>query len=242
MPDLDAAPAAPSLELGKSQRKILASAGHLMERFAAACDGLRARVQDGRIPLPEPWRSAVLAMDPVSLGGDGWFVIRFTVTEDGKPKMLSRLPSPDEAEQGIAAWLQENPASAKEPLLSLPESLNAPVWLALLRLRQLRDFWEPELRRSGLDHFLALLPDAWLLDPTPLPPGAVIPRLEIASWDELETLASVGRKFATHPVHDGQASVLVEADFDESSPGIQVIYAKKGARVDMVGFMGKARP
>ena len=90
-----------------------------------------------------------------------------------------------------AAALRGFGAGAEEgaEVLEIPRLLGIPLWLALLRLRPLHGFWERALRRSRMSRLLLLLPDAWLLDPTPLPPGAVIPRLEIAAWSELDPAA-----------------------------------------------------
>ena len=38
--------------------------------------------------------------------------------------------------------------AAEADVLEIPQVLNLPVWLALLRLRPLRDFWERDLRRG----------------------------------------------------------------------------------------------
>ena len=57
-------------------------------------------------------------------------------------------------------------------------------WFALFWLQPLREFWRREL---GEKYFLKLqevIPYSWLLDPTPLPQHAVIPRLEIHDWNE----------------------------------------------------------
>ena len=51
-------------------------------------------------------------------------------------------------------------------------------------MQPLREFWRREL---GEKYFLKLqkvIPYSWLLDPTPLPQHAVIPRLEIQDWHE----------------------------------------------------------
>ncbi|MEA3210240.1 MAG: hypothetical protein QOE70_3297 [Chthoniobacter sp.] len=64
--------------------------------------------------------------------------------------------------------------------------LEEKLWFALFWLRPLREFWRREL---GERHFLELqkhIPYTWILDPTPLPQHAVIPSLEIHSWEELK--------------------------------------------------------
>src|SRR6476659_8679340 len=63
--------------------------------------------------------------------------------------------------------------------------LEEKMWFALFWLKPLREFWRREL---GDKYFLQLqkaIPYSWLLDPTPLPQHAVIPRLEIHDWHEL---------------------------------------------------------
>jgi hypothetical protein len=62
--------------------------------------------------------------------------------------------------------------------------LEEKMWFALFWLKPLSEFWRREL---GEKYFLKLqevIPYTWLLDPTPLPQHAVIPRLEIHDWRE----------------------------------------------------------
>jgi hypothetical protein len=62
--------------------------------------------------------------------------------------------------------------------------LEEKMWFALFWLKPLHEFWRREL---GEKYFLKLqevIPYSWLLDPTPLPQHAVIPRLEIHDWRE----------------------------------------------------------
>ena len=62
--------------------------------------------------------------------------------------------------------------------------LEEKMWFALFWMQPLREFWRREL---GDKYFLQLqkvIPYSWLLDPTPLPQHAVIPRLEIHDWHE----------------------------------------------------------
>jgi hypothetical protein len=62
--------------------------------------------------------------------------------------------------------------------------LEEKMWFALFWMLPLREFWRREL---GEKYFLKLqqvIPYTWLLDPTPLPQHAVIPRLEIQDWME----------------------------------------------------------
>jgi hypothetical protein len=60
---------------------------------------------------------------------------------------------------------------------------------ALLWNRNLRGFWKRELGQSFLDRLLRLVPYTWLVDPTPLPPHAAIPQLDLTDWHQLQGLS-----------------------------------------------------
>ena len=60
--------------------------------------------------------------------------------------------------------------------------LEEKMWFALFWLQPLRDFWRRELGDKYFRTFQRILPYTWILDPTPLPQHAVIPRLEIHDW------------------------------------------------------------
>ena len=71
--------------------------------------------------------------------------------------------------------------------------LEEKLWFALFWLQPLREFWRREL---GEKYFLKLqevIPYTWLLDPTPLPQHAVIPRLEIHDWRQAERFSQKQR-------------------------------------------------
>jgi hypothetical protein len=71
--------------------------------------------------------------------------------------------------------------------------LEEKMWFALFWLKPLYDFWRREL---GEKYFLKLqeaIPYSWMLDPTPLPQHAVIPRLEIHDWRESAKLSQKDR-------------------------------------------------
>jgi hypothetical protein len=89
-----------------------------------------------------------------------------------------------------------NPAS-KAPTAPIPLSVvdEAAIWPALLRMKPLQSFWELEMRTNHYQTMKDVLPDAWVLDPTPIPPGAVIPRLEISDWGDIEPLRSCSSSF-----------------------------------------------
>ena len=62
--------------------------------------------------------------------------------------------------------------------------LEEKMWFALFWLQPLREFWRRELGEKYFIKLQEVIPYSWLLDPTPLPQHAVIPRLEIHDWHE----------------------------------------------------------
>ncbi len=73
-------------------------------------------------------------------------------------------------------------------------TISLSTW-ALLRLPSLTRLWAISLRRAHLRHLMAMSPSVWVVDGTPVPPGAVIADLELASWQELTALWGQGRTF-----------------------------------------------
>lgn len=62
--------------------------------------------------------------------------------------------------------------------------LEEKMWFALFWMKPLHEFWRRELGEKYFLQLQKVIPYSWLLDPTPLPQHAVIPRLEIHDWRE----------------------------------------------------------
>ncbi|MDX6767410.1 MAG: hypothetical protein SFU85_11535 [Candidatus Methylacidiphilales bacterium] len=63
--------------------------------------------------------------------------------------------------------------------------LEEKLWLALYWMNPLREFWRKELGERYQKDLDAIIPRGWVVDPTPLPPHAVLPGLEVQSWEEV---------------------------------------------------------
>jgi hypothetical protein len=63
------------------------------------------------------------------------------------------------------------------------------MMFALLWNRNLQSFWRQNLGESFLKRLQSLVPYTWLVDPTPLPPNAAIPELNLTDWQQLKTLS-----------------------------------------------------
>jgi hypothetical protein len=64
---------------------------------------------------------------------------------------------------------------------------------ALLWNRNLQGFWRQELGEGFLTRLKQLTPYTWLVDPTPLPPHAAIPELNLTDWRQLAALSQKER-------------------------------------------------
>jgi hypothetical protein len=67
--------------------------------------------------------------------------------------------------------------------------LEEKLWFALFWMKPLQDFWIRELSQRGWEQLKKVIPYTWILDPSPLPPQAVYPRLEAQSWSEVAQLS-----------------------------------------------------
>ena len=60
---------------------------------------------------------------------------------------------------------------------------------ALLWNRNLQGFWRQELGEGFLARLKKKVPYTWVIDPTPLPPQAAIPELNLTDWQQLKALS-----------------------------------------------------
>jgi len=70
------------------------------------------------------------------------------------------------------------------------------LWLALLWSPALREIWRRTLRGNHLKRLRDLVPFGWVMDPTPLPPHAVLPRINAHSWEEVARFSQKERHLA----------------------------------------------
>jgi hypothetical protein len=85
---------------------------------------------------------------------------------------------------GIENTLRANAAGRITITPPIKPYLEEKMWFALFGMQPLREFWRRELGEKYFSKLQEVIPYSWLLDPTPLPQHAVIPRLEIHDWRE----------------------------------------------------------
>ncbi len=84
---------------------------------------------------------------------------------------------------------------------------------ALLWNRNLQNFWRQELGEGFLARLKKVIPYTWLVDPTPLPPHAAIPELNLTDWQQLKTLSQKERDL-----------ILKVSGFSEHAWGARGVY------------------
>jgi len=85
-----------------------------------------------------------------------------------------------------AGGLFRDAAAGKVSITPPPKAqLEEKLWMALFWMPTLREFWLRQLGERGVDSLRKWFPYTWILDPSPLPPNAVYPRLEIQDWKEM---------------------------------------------------------
>ncbi len=156
-------------ELSRSLLKLLRPIGHECHLWSHSAAQLAGRVSRDRLP---PELAVFLRNWLPSVAPEmptGDFTVLFGETSRGWQIASASLP-----------WLRD------------------PAWTALLRLPALGLVWMKDLRASHFEHLLQVLPQAWVMDATPLPPGTTIPGLELPSWPALIRYHGQARDFELH--------------------------------------------
>jgi hypothetical protein len=125
----------------------------------------------GIIPRPRDYSWCVVAAENYE-PQDGRDVYRFFELFD-----LPNIP-------GIEKTLRANSDGRITITPPIKPYLEEKMWFAFFWLQPLREFWRRELGEKYFIKLQEVIPYSWLLDPTPLPQHAVIPRLEIHDWRE----------------------------------------------------------
>lgn len=83
--------------------------------------------------------------------------------------------------------------------------LEEKLTLALIHHPQLTAFWTAQMGQETFDRLSKLIPDTWILDPTPIPPHAgIVPKLTVEGhwvqrYDDLNTLTQTQRRLVVKP-------------------------------------------
>lgn len=72
--------------------------------------------------------------------------------------------------------------------------LEEKMWLALFWLKPLQALWRRELHDRHWRRLQQIIPYGWVIDPAPLPPHAVLPKLEVNGWEEVAAFSQKERE------------------------------------------------
>jgi len=128
-------------------------------------------------------------------GGKSWRVLDDAPRDDWAATVYRFFELFDLANVRCAPQLIER-ARAGELRVTPPfkPQLEEKLWFGLFWLRPLQDYWHRELGEKSLAALRKVIPYTWLVDPAPLPPHAVLPRLEVQSWDEVAEFSQKQRE------------------------------------------------
>ncbi len=125
--------------------------------------------------------------------------------------------------------------------------------LALFHHHRLEGYWKENLSRGARKILNRVIPESWILDPTPLPPGAVFAGPKIrgrlpADWRELSNASQKDRELILkisgfHELAEGARSVLLGSDCsrEEWSEGIEEAIARSAANPYIIQRYRKPR-
>jgi len=95
------------------------------------------------------------------------------------------------------------------------------LWLAMLWTPALKQVWEQSLRGSHLARVREIVPQGWVVDPSPLPPQAALPVLGVNSWEEVARFSQKERRLVLkisgfHETAWGSRGVHIGHDMSQS--------------------------
>ncbi len=68
------------------------------------------------------------------------------------------------------------------------------LWLALFWTPGMQAIWKQALRSNRIERLAEVIPYGWVMDPSPLPPHAALPNLDLPSWQEVGELSQKQRQ------------------------------------------------
>jgi len=131
---------------------------------------------------------------------------------------------------GIEDTLRANAEGRITIMPAIKPYLEEKMWFALFWLQPLREFWRRELGEKYFIKLQEVIPYSWLLDPTPLPQHAVIPRLEIQDWREAAKFSQKDRDLLLKvsgfsPLGWGSRGIALGADLPHAEWQRQIEHA-----------------
>lgn len=93
-----------------------------------------------------------------------------------------------------SSWISASASGTLDMSPAPIQHIEEKIWMALFWMPGLQGVWKKFLRGAHYDRLRRMIPFSWTVDPTPLPPQAALPRLELHSWDEVASLSQKERR------------------------------------------------
>lgn len=173
---------------------VLGGPSGMLDGFASVLpSGEIIFTEEGETYRPEmEWLAEALSKRS---GETAWKVVDASPRESWNGHVYRFFEMFDLPNNPCAAGLFRDAREGRVDITPPPKAqLEEKLWMALFWMPPLRDFWTRQLGERGMQALRKWIPYTWILDPSPLPPNAVYPRLEIQDWKELEGFSQKSRE------------------------------------------------
>ncbi len=119
-------------------------------------------------------------------GSPDWHVSDASIRESWEGNVYRFFELFDLDQVSCSANLFRDAVAGRVSVTPPPKAqLEEKLWFALFWMAPLREFWLRQLGERGIQTLQRWIPYTWILNPEPLPPQAVYPRLDIQEWKSL---------------------------------------------------------
>lgn len=167
-------------------RQVLGGREGMLEGFRQILPGGDILVSDEAATYRPEMEWLALRLNEIAPSGQYFRVLDAIPRKDWQSRIYRFFENFDLANIPAAEALKTK-ALAGELSVTPPfkPALEEKLWFALFWIKPLEEFWLRELGERTLHALRKVIPYSWIVDPTPLPPHAVFPRLEIQNWRDL---------------------------------------------------------
>ncbi len=180
---------------------------------------------------PEMAWVAARLNEKFEMGNAKWRVVDGTKRDDWQARVYRFFELFDLGNVECSRELMEQ-ARAGEITVTPPFKpwMEEKIWFALFWMKPLEGYWRRAIGERTVRELRKVIPYSWVVDPTPLPVHAVLPMLEVHSWDEVGNFSQKEREL-----------ILKVSGFDETAWGARgVVMASDVPQVEWKSALADA--